>query len=459
MPATSRNPSPADASAATTHLAEPQSLDVHQALLMAMQLHQQGYLDAAEELYRRLLEHDAGNANALHYLGVLLHRRGKSDEAVLRIRQSIALDPDVADWHANLGNVLLRQHQLEGAAVAYAAAVNLAPDNAAILNNLGALRRAQARFPEAEAALVKALELDPTRADAHANLGNLYGSRGLFDQAFKHYCEAVALDPKLYPARTMLGFAYHSLGRFNEAAAVFQQWLADEPDNPLPRHHLAACTGEAVPDRAADAYVEATFDAFAASFDGQLEQLAYRAPQFVADAVARIVGASGTRVDILDAGCGTGLCGPLVASHARRLVGVDLSAQMLARAAQRGTYDELHKAELTAYLRSLGQDCDLMISADTLCYFGTLEAVSLAAHSALRPRGWLVFTVESLLEADAAAGFQLNPHGRYSHKRDYVEATLLRAGFEQVAAELVQLRMEAGRPVHGWLFTAQRPAM
>ena len=44
---------------------------------------------------------------------------------------------------------------------------------------------------------------------------------------------------------------------------------------------------------------------------------------------------------ILDAGCGTGLCGPLVAPHAQRLTGVDLSAGMLAQASEKGVYDEL----------------------------------------------------------------------------------------------------------------------
>ena len=29
------------------------------------------------------------------------------------------------------------------------------------------------------------------------------------------------------------------------------------------------------------------------------------------------------QLDVLDAGCGTGLCGPLLAPYARRLVGVD----------------------------------------------------------------------------------------------------------------------------------------
>ena len=56
---------------------------------------------------------------------------------------------------------------------------------------------------------------------------------------------------------------------------------------------------------------------------------------------------------MLDAGCGTGLCGPLIAPYARRLVGVDLSERMLAQARARDVYDELVKGELTAYLGRL----------------------------------------------------------------------------------------------------------
>lgn len=426
---------------------------------MAMQMHQQGYWDAAQELYERLIKLDARNANAWHYLGVLLHAREQSDDGLKRIRRSIELDPKVPDWHSNLGNVLLDLGRLEEAADAYAQAIALAPNNAAVLNNLGALRRAQDRFDEAESLYFKALELDPTRADAHSNLASLYNQAGRIEDSVRHFCEALVLNPKLQGARKMLGVAYYTLGRYDEAARVYRDWLADEPDNPLPRHHLAACTGAAVPDRADDQYVEATFDAFADSFDANLERLTYRAPQFVADAVARIHGAPSKQLDILDAGCGTGLCGPLVAPYARRLVGMDLSAQMLAKAAPRKVYDELHKGELTAYLAALHQAHDLVISADTLCYFGKLDAVAHAAHGALRPGGWLVFTVEELGAAPSADGpgedFHLNPHGRYSHRHGYVEQVLRDAAFSKVNTERVQLRTEAGQPVMGWLVCAQ----
>ncbi|MBU1358596.1 MAG: MmgE/PrpD family protein, partial [Gammaproteobacteria bacterium] len=46
-------------------------------------------LDAAERLYRKALDAQAGNADALHYLGVVQHQRGRHDEAVRTIERAV----------------------------------------------------------------------------------------------------------------------------------------------------------------------------------------------------------------------------------------------------------------------------------------------------------------------------------------------------------------------------------
>jgi predicted TPR repeat methyltransferase len=211
---------------------------------------------------------------------------------------------------------------------------------------------------------------------------------------------------------------------------------------------LAACSGKDVPARASDAYVERTFDGFAASFDAKLAQLGYRAPQLVAAALADAGLEPRKRLAVLDAGCGTGLCGPLLAPYAARLVGVDLSAGMLAQARGRGVYDEVVKEELTAYLAGQPAAYDLIASADTLVYFGALEAVVGAAARALRPGGLLVFTVEEAEVAESCDGYRIQPHGRYGHRLDYVERVLGDAGLTPRSSR-AELRLEAGVPVAG----------
>ena len=432
-------------------------MSVDDALALAMRMHKQGGREFAIEVYERVLTVAPGHPDALHFLGVAEHQRGHGERALALLARSIASDPTAPAPHLNRGNILLEQGRFDQATADYARAAELGLDNAAVYNNLGVLYRARGLPIEAEQAYRRAIALDPKLADAHNNLGNLFEGLGRAEDAVREYCEALLLTPLHPQARKMLGVVYCTLGRLADAVKVYSEWLADEPDNPLPKHYLAACTGTGIPQRAADDYVEAVFDGFANSFDAKLAKLTYRAPAFVAEAVARHF-TPAKALDVLDAGCGTGLCGPLLAPYARRLVGVDLSAQMLARAEPRAVYDELVKAELTAYLRDHPNSSDLIVSADTLCYFGALDAALCAAHAALRPSGWLVFTVEASVGDDAQTPFHLHPHGRYSHARGYIEAVLAQSGFAAATLDPMHLRMESGKPVDGWLVAAQRPA-
>jgi predicted TPR repeat methyltransferase len=425
-----------------------------QALALAVKLHRAGGFDDAEKLYQRILDVAPANADALHFKGVLEHQRGRSEQALDLIRRSIELNGTVPDWHNNFGNVLLETGRVDAAAEAYEQAARLGPDRADIHNNLGVLRREQRRPEESEAAYRRAIELDPRYADAHTNLGSLLNGIGRSEEALACYCQALLLKPRHVLARQLLGMAYYTLGRIDDAVQVYRNWLEDEPDSPEALHHLAACSGDGVPKRAANAYVEKVFDGFADSFDAKLAHLHYRAPELIGQTVGMLLGEPRRALAVLDAGCGTGLCGPLLAPYAQRLEGVDLSERMLARARPRQMYDALTKAELTAFIEGAAPaSYDLIVSADTLCYFGDLHPVACAAAKALRPGGWLVFTVEALAGV-GEAGFHLNPHGRYSHRESYLREVLAGAGLVVGELQPAHLRMEGGKPVEGWVVAA-----
>jgi predicted TPR repeat methyltransferase len=429
-------------------------LSLDDAMAIAVQLHRTGHLDDAAELYRQILDQKPEYGPALHYSGVLAHQQGRSDEAVAKLERSLAADPDQADCYSNLCIVLREQGKLEQAVDACRHALALDPTHANAHSNLGGLLRAQGHLVEAEAAYRAAIALNPEHVDAYTNLGNLLNAQKRTREAVECFCKAITLNPAHAESRRLLGLAYCTLGEIDKAVDVFERWVAEEPDNPVPRHMLAACSGRDVPVRASDAYVESVFDTFAASFDSRLARLSYRAPALVTDMVARARIEQSKSLDVLDAGCGTGLCGPLLAPYARRLVGVDLSGNMLAQARERNVYDELIKGELTAHLRASAGAFDVIVSADTLVYFGVLDDAVAAAAEALRPGGWLVFTVEALDDSDAAE-YRIKPHGRYSHARRYVERVLRAHGFHP-EIERAELRMEGGMPVNGLVVRAMR---
>jgi len=304
----------------------------------------------------------------------------------------------------------------------------------------------------------RAITLRPEMADAHLNLGKALEALDQMSQALTAYRQAVMLRPFHFDSYRRLGAALYGWDRIEEAADVYRKWLSLEPDNPLARHLLSACTGQAVATRASDDTVRNIFDGFADSFDQILEGLQYRAPALVAQAATEVIGPPQSRLDILDAGCGTGLCAEHFKPFARRLVGVDLSLEMLKRAGMRQLYDELIMGELTAFVGAVPSAWDLIVSADTLVYFGDLTGAMGAAWRGLRPRGHVVFTLERATEEDAPQGFKINPHGRYSHSEAYVRGILSAARLEPRQISHVHLRLELKKPVEGLLVVASRPA-
>lgn len=434
--------------------------DPAEALAQAIALLRAERIGEAEPALLALLRRCPDEPNALHYLGVLRHTQGRVSEALELIQRSLALaGSNIGAWN-NLGNVLLAAGRVDEATQAYergVAAGPTRPEAADALNNLCTVYRKQGHWAQAEDAARRALALRGDFGDAWYNLSLALMAQGQVHEGLLANSRAVALWPRHMQARDQVIRALVLLGERDQAAALYRQWQAEEPDNPVVQHQLAACLGQAPPPRASDAYVQQVFDQFAGSFDAKLEKLHYRAPELVAQALAAVAAEAGppaAAFDIVDAGCGTGLCGPLLKPWARTLVGCDLSAGMLRRAHARGCYAPLHQAELVHYLHTQPGAFDVVASADTLCYFGPLDSPLAAAQRSLRPGGWLIFTVEALGNGPHDGGHQLQPSGRYAHSADHVRAALQLAGMTLRSIKPETLRHEAGKPVAGWLVTA-----
>ena len=421
----------------------------------AMQAHGHGRLEAAEALYLEALQREPGHPDGLHLLGVLMAQRGQHQRAAELIGQAVQVRPGEAMFHNNLGNVCVDLNRLDEAQASYLRSLECDPARLDALNNLGVLLSHRGQAEGAEKLLAKVIELSPTFADARQNLANHYLRQGWVGDAVQQCVDGLIVEPRNTALRRLLGAAYSSMNKQVEAAAVYRAWLAAEPDSVTAAFHLKACTGEDVPDRAPDAYVAQVFDGFAGSFDAKLAALEYCAPQLCADVLAERLGAPAKTLRVLDAGCGTGLCAPLLAPWATHLAGVDLSEGMLHKAVARRLYDELACGELVAYLQTRHATFDLIVAADTLCYFGVLGPFAQAAALALRAAGRLVFTVEAHADEDDAPDFRLHAHGRYSHRRRYVEAALADAGLVVDGMQAVILRSEALRPVDGWVVSAR----
>jgi predicted TPR repeat methyltransferase len=429
--------------------------DVPTIIAAAQRYHRAGDLAEAEIGYRIALGREPDHPDALHLLGLLACQIGKADIGVPLIRRAIARAPDVASFHVNLGNVLsLKEDDETGAEECYRRALTLEPDNVEALINLASVVR-RTDLPGALALTERAVQVAPDRGEAHFGLASTLRRLKRTEEAERHYRRALEINPDLLPVYHELARLFYAQYRFEDAASVYHAWLQIRPDDPVPRHNLAAIMGEDVP-RASDGFIRKIFDGFAPSFDRKLEFLEYRAPSLIGAALAEIAPAEAAALDILDVGCGTGLCGAEVRGRARRLDGVDLSEGMLAKARERGIYDTLALGELTAFLMQQTPNAyDIAVSGDTLVYFGPLEAVFAGAARVVRPGGYFLFTLERL--DDPGADHRLMPYGRYRHAPSYVAAALAKAGFACELSDVV-LRKEALADVEGLLAVAHLSA-
>ncbi len=422
----------------------------------AMRQHQAGAVSEAMAGYRHVLASAPDHVDALHFLGVAEHQEGNSEAARELMTRAAALAPDYVDVHVNLSRVLRRLGRLDEAEASLRRALALRPDHALAAGQLGTLLSARGQHEEAVTSLEIAAAGGPAQAELAHALGTSLEALGRFDEAIDALKAAHALRPGTEGSFRHLGAMLYARGRVDEAAGVYREWLERDPGCSEARHLLVACSGERAPERAPDEFVRGLFDRFASSFDDSLARLQYRAPSLVVEAARSVVGPPAGALEVLDAGCGTGLCGSDLRPFARRLVGVDLSGGMIERARGKGVYDALVEAELTAYLAGAPGAFDLVVSADTFVYFGALESLVGALARALRAGGHAVFTTERSEDDDAPDGHRLHPHGRYSHTDGYLRRTLATAGFVEVGARAVDLRMEAGQWVRGWLVTARR---
>ncbi|MFI4947886.1 MAG: tetratricopeptide repeat protein [Alphaproteobacteria bacterium] len=378
---------------------------------------------------------------------------GRGAEALRHYRHAVTLAPDDAGaWHG-LAVALAEEGRLDEAVASFGEALRHASANPILHHDLAvALARAR-RLDAAAEALRHAVAMKPDFAAAHRRLGAIAAALGRTDEALEAFRRAMALAPADFDAARELASLHEKRGEIAEAIAAYRQALGRDDDQSELHYHLAALDPSAPPPPATPAhFVVCLFDAYAERFDKHLvEGLRYRTPQLLCDAVHEIAPAGFG--DVVDLGCGTGLCGPLLRPRARTLVGVDLSSGMIQKARARGIYDWLEVGELTAYLAGRPASFDLVLAADVFIYLGELAPVFAAAFAALRPGGILAFSVE----AHEGDGFVLRRTRRYAHSRSYLRGLAAAHGLVDVRLSEAILRMNLGADVAGLLGVLRRP--
>ncbi|MGO8755850.1 MAG: tetratricopeptide repeat protein [Gallionellaceae bacterium] len=395
-------------------------------------LQRQGQLDKAVASYQMALALRPDYVDAYISLGNTFKDLGKPEEAIVCYQKSLAFNPNYAEAHFNLGNILCSLEQLVDAAASYRRALEIKPHYAGAHFKLGDVQHKLGQLDGAIASYRRALQIKPELTEAHSNLGSALRDIGQFDEAVASYRRALEIDPNNLGTNFRLGNLLSDLGMLDGAEELFRQCLKIDPEDSLGAQLLLARLGfEQMPARASEAQLSKLYVERSRNWDRK--KGSYRAHELVAQALRKLQ--PNCTLDILDAGCGTGLVGALVRDMASKLDGIDMSAAMLLKAREKGIYDQLYQGDLVSAMAGNPDSYDAITCAATLIHFGDLTTVFAAAASSLRQGGLFIFTVFPNDSAENSKDVVVAQHsglawgGCYAHSQGYVRRLAEATGF------------------------------
>ena len=381
-----------------------------------------------------------------------------SDKAIEQYELYLAACSDDYQIHHYLAVEYLKADKADEAAEHNLKALKINPEHAESCHNLAVIYLTQNKLDPALRYWMQALQQEPSNLDYLYNIGVVYNYKGLYTDALIYFKKVLTAEPKHYNAIVNIATIYLKKYMPAEAKFFYQKALQIKPEDSQTKFMLAALDNSQNKFTSApEQYVTDLFNEYANTFDEHLtKMLHYKAPEVIYNLLIRHIDIEQKdQLICCDVGCGTGLMGEKLVSHAKELIGVDLAPKMLAKAREKSVYTKLITADVHNYLGSMPEKFDLITAADVMPYFGDIAKVMQAAHKSLMTNGYIIFTCENYAD-DNEHNYFLSSNARFSHKQSYVLSVLHALNFKLICNTQEVTRTQAKVDIKCDIYIAQK---
>lgn len=177
-------------------------------------------LDSAVAMYRRLLEENPNNTDALAGIGKYFNQVALGVMDSVHVAQDAKNEAAVKKWQD------IRNNYFDSAKVYFGEAFAVAPDDKSVAEDYAVVCYITGDYSGAIQPFSKLTELDPASSDNWTSLGDCYLKTQQFDKAARAYEKVVELEPNNMGVWENLKELYHELketGNYEKAQAKLQK--------------------------------------------------------------------------------------------------------------------------------------------------------------------------------------------------------------------------------------------
>lgn len=453
-----------------------------------------GQKKEAIKYYKKALFRSLKNETAAANLAIIYYEQNKLIRAYFYARLTLLLNRQNPSAMVVLGNIAYRRKKYIKSLKYYKKALQHKQDFYTANFNTAGIYFDMKNYPAAYFYGLRTVRLYPHSQEAQALFADICLEQNKTDEALEVLSQIYAKNKKDYWVCNSLSRAYQQQKKYAEALDMgwkavtiskgensqhvnfgyllyeiglefpfanvkgyAKKWVTKYPSNPVVSHMANAIINNTDVSQIDSLFVREIFDAFADDFEEVLKGLNYKVPSLIGKSLDSLFSnLKLKKMKILDAGCGTGLCGKYLRKYAkfRGLDGVDISPKMLKIAKQKKVYSHLYNQDLRTFLDSHSSAYDLVVAADVFTYFGELNPLFVLLYNSLRKGGRILFSVSENFQNEN--NYFLHQSGRFLHNRKYVENSLKRQGFFVEKLNRACLRNEGENKVFGWIVMAQK---
>ena len=368
------------------------------------------------------------------------------EEALKKVNNLLKIQPNNADLHNNKGIILRALKKYNDALKCYKDAIIIDKNNPIYFNNRGNLYWDMGEEKLADKDYNKSLDINPKYYDALINLIKLRQYQELHEEAENLCLKALEINKNNNMGFKLLGISQINQRKIDLGIKNLNISQKIKFDRSI-EHQIDILKGKEV-DTTPMEFIENTFDHYANKFDHHLINiLNYSVPNFI-EKELNLIDKKIKFENVIDLGCGTGLCGKFLKNKSSNLIGIDISPRILEKADKKNIYDKLICSNFIDYLKKTSSQFDLFVAADVFIYTGEISETFDLIKKRASKESYFIFSTETLNQGN----YKLQESGRFSHSENYIKQKSIENLMILISKKDIKVRKEKNKWIKGHLY-------